>query len=149
MSVDYVSALFGARRLTRWASPIEQIRRVANTVTVTSRYNTKTVLLFLEQPVRLDDYVNPVCVATQYEITPMIILNSLTLTLFFNCFFFYFIYRTAVRSLIKQNHCVAVGLNDTLLTSSANVTSLKMITLHTLSAIWMNNETLTCPPVNQ
>ena len=59
-----MSALFGARRLTRWASPIEQIRRVANAVTVTSRYS-KTVLLFLEQPVRLDEYVNPVCLASQ------------------------------------------------------------------------------------
>ena len=72
---------------------------------------------------------------------PISMINFLSLLLFFflqNCC-----------SIIKQNHCVAVGLNDTLLASSANVTSLKMITLHTLSAIWMNNETITCPPVNK
>ena len=48
LSVDYVSALFGARRLTRRASPIEQIRRVANTFTVTSRYSTAVLVLLRE-----------------------------------------------------------------------------------------------------
>lgn len=62
LTVDYVSALMGARRFTPFASPIEQIRRVANIVKISR--TSKMVLLFLERPVELTEHVNPVCVAS-------------------------------------------------------------------------------------
>ncbi|XP_045026749.1 LOW QUALITY PROTEIN: serine protease nudel [Daphnia magna] len=77
---------------------------------------SKMILLFLERPVKLTEHVNHVCLASS----------------------------EAVRNLIK-NQCVAVGMNGTLLASSASFSQIKLNVGRTLLANWTNNETISCP----
>lgn len=51
-----------------------------------------------------------------------------------------------MRNLIK-NECVAVGMNGTLLASSASFSQIKLNVGRTLLANWTNNETISCPSV--
>ncbi|XP_059351981.1 serine protease nudel-like isoform X3 [Daphnia carinata] len=115
LTKDYVAALLGSRRLIPFTSPMEQILRVANSVKIST--TSKMTLLFLERPVKLTEHVNHVCLASSRE---------------------------AVRNLIK-NQCVAVGMNGTLLASSASFSQIKLNVGRTLLATWTNNETISCP----
>ena len=56
--MNYVAALMGSWRFTRWASPHEQIRRIVNSVEVEG---SQIVMLLMETPANLDAYVNPIC----------------------------------------------------------------------------------------
>jgi len=63
LAVDYVATLLGARRFTMLAHPNEQISRIIRMVPVGAN---QTVLLQLERPVQLTEFVNPICLASWY-----------------------------------------------------------------------------------
>ena len=56
--MDYVAALLGGWRFTRWASPHEKVRRIVNSVVVD---DSKMVMLLMESPVQLNEYISPIC----------------------------------------------------------------------------------------
>nr|CAH0109683.1 unnamed protein product [Daphnia galeata] len=96
LTVDYVAALLGARRLIPFTSPTEQIRRIANMVKIST--TSKIALLYLDRPVQLTETVNHIC------LVPM----------------------DNVRALTKKNQCVAVTMNGTLLASSISFSKISM-----------------------
>ena len=117
-----------------FAHPNEQISRIIRIVPVGAN---QTVLLQLERPVQLTEFVNPICLASWY-ITFQIQLNISTK---------YFKNRNLLRPLFKKNECVAVGRNGTLLASAASFKSLMMNDRKTTTVTWANNETIACSSV--
>lgn len=71
LKVDYAAVLLGARRFTPFANPNEQISRIIRIVPVGSH----TVLLQMENPVQLTQYVNPICLTSRYKLIFQLILR--------------------------------------------------------------------------
>ena len=64
LTTDYVAVLLGARRLIQFAQPTEQIVRIVKMVSIGSDTKVAT-LLEMERPIKLTEYVNPVCLASR------------------------------------------------------------------------------------
>lgn len=115
LTEDYVAALLGSRRLIPFTSPMEQIRRVANMVKIST--TSKMALLYLERPVELTETVNHIC------LVPM----------------------DNVRALTKKNQCVAVSMNGTLLASSTSFSKISMTVRSLSVNWTNDENTISCP----
>ena len=135
--MDYVAVLLGARKFTPFAHPNEQISRIIRMTPV----RRHTVLLQLENPVRLTQYVNPICLASLYKLIKLRRISS--------CFYLFF-YRNLIPSLMKKNNCLAVARNGALLTSAISISSLAFHRdSNELLEIWWNKETIHHLPVRR